>query len=147
MIYYLNCWSKKQNYRLRCHVRFIEILAIFCYSYAMLKRNPKNLLLLLLASLMLFMSVSAPVFGGFHSAPSAKGAVIETPCPQQKSAQAQASKLCQSYSQLQFVSAISLPVFDFLSLSEKIQLLFILGLLIMSPIYLIFKPPKPQFLV
>lgn len=111
----------------------------------MLKRTPKNFILLLLASLFLFMNVSAPVLGGVHFVPAAKGVVIETPCPQQKSAQVQAFKLCQSYNHLQFVSTISSPSLDFLSLSEKIQLLFILGLLLMSPVYLIFKPPKKQF--
>ncbi len=124
----------------------IELVAIFCYLYCMRKRTQKKILLGLLAALLLFISVSAPLMGGVHATSLAKGAVMETPCPQHKSAQAQASKLCQSYNHLQFVSTLSLPGLAILSLSEKILLLGILGLLLMSPIYLIFKPPKPVFI-
>lgn len=107
-------------------------------------KHQKNLLWLL-ASLLVLLSISAPLLSGAFFAPATAGVILDTPCPQQKAAQGQVIKLCQSYSPLFFFSGTAQPLFTVESLSEKIKLLFIVGLLVMSPIYLIFKPPKLQF--
>jgi hypothetical protein len=111
----------------------------------MSKSNRKNNLILFLASLLIFMNVSAPFLGAFKTPATNKPISVQTPCSQQKASQGQALKLCHSYQHLQFASAISSPLFAFLSPTEKLNLLFIAVLLLMSPIYLIFKPPKSQF--
>gem|GEM_PF-6912824 len=64
-------------------------------------------------------------------------------CPQQKNAQTQSPKPCQAF-KLQFYILPDFLQF-FQSLSGRIQLLYLLGLLAMSPIRRIFRPPKFQF--
>jgi hypothetical protein len=65
----------------------------------------------------------------------------QSPCQQQKNIQGQASKLCPSYN-LQYYSLPAEFINSLPLLSDKATFLFILGLLAMSPVRRIFKPPR-----
>jgi hypothetical protein len=105
-----------------------------------------------LIAILLLMSLVVLQLANFMSitperitSPTQVTVTTQTPC-QQKSAQNHATKLCPQSSS-SFATILPNILQTLISLAEKTGFLFILGLLAMSPIKRIFKPPKFQFAI
>jgi len=104
-----------------------------------------SIAVLLLISLLFIQLSSFTSTVNTREKPAAQVTVTtQTPCQQQKNAQNHASKLCPE-STSQFATILPDILRTLISLAEKASFLFILGLLAMSPVKRIFKPPRLQF--
>ncbi len=72
------------------------------------------------------------------------GVVFKSPC-EQKTAQQQAQKTCQTFNNLQFSSILPTIFNNVLTLTDAIVLTFVLGFLTSNFVNRIYKPPKFQF--
>lgn len=102
-----------------------------------------NLLATILLAMFLVSPLSSLLSGSSSGSSSLENPLIVkavTPCQLQKNARGQASKLCSPSSAQYSITQTFLA--DFHLPSEKLMFLFILGLLAVSPMKRVYKPPR-----
>lgn len=101
------------------------------------------------AVMLLLTLILSPASGIFISGLNIKatpiGIIIKSPCQSQQKSSQHAQQSCESFVNYSLCSQFDNAFKFFQAPLEKLAILFIIGLLSMSPINRIFKPPKLLF--